>query len=69
VKNGEKVQASMEVAPCPQLEPPVDHLELLLAERVYPLEIENQGTAINSLIDDIFKKTTAWNDAAIKNLQ
>jgi len=59
----------MEVAPCPQPEPPVDHLELLLAKRVYPLEIENQAKAINSLFDDIFKKTTAWNAAAIKNLQ
>ena len=62
-----KVPASMEVAPCPQLEPPVDKLEELLLERVY--HAENQGTAINSLIDEIFRKTHAWNEAQIKNPQ
>ena len=54
-----KVPASMGVAPCGQPAPPVDHLKLLLNERVY--HAENQATAINSLIDEIVRNTVAWN--------
>ena len=55
------------VAPCPQPEPPVDLMELLLSERVY--HEEDQGVALNNLYEEMFRKTVAHNEAVIKNLQ
>lgn len=65
-----KVPASMETeaAPCPQLEPPVvDHMELLLSERVY--HEEDQVAAFNNLSEEMLRKIFAWNQAVINNLQ
>ena len=62
-----KVPASMEVAPCPQPAPPVDHFVSLLSERVWPAE--NQVTALESLYDEMLRATVARNKAVFKNLQ
>jgi hypothetical protein len=62
-----KVPASMKVAPCDQLAPPVDHLEALLSERVWPAE--NQVTALESLYEEMLRTTVARNEAVFKNLQ
>lgn len=57
-----------EAAPCPHLEPPVvDHMELLLSERVY--HEEDQVAAFNNLSEEMLRKIFAWNEAVINNLQ
>ena len=57
-----------EAAPSPQLEPPVvDHMELLLSERVY--HEEDQVAAFNNLSEEMLRKIFAWNEAVINNLQ
>ena len=64
-----KVKAPMEpeAVPCPQLEPPVvDHMEVLLSERVY--NEDDQVAAFNNLSEEMLRKIFARNEAVSKNL-
>ena len=59
-----KVPTSMEVS---QPEPPVDHMELLLSERVY--HEADQVAAADNLYLEMLTKIIARNEAVDKNLQ